>query len=81
MVTDTEGIVLRQVKALGGRRMILLLSLIHILALKRGETTIAPTHLLNMETGEYNVSYIRELFPDTKMALIKGCLLYTSRCV
>lgn len=25
-----------------------------------------------MGTGEYNVSYIRELFPDTKMALIKG---------
>lgn len=43
-----------------------------LLALQRGETTIAPTHLLNMETGEYNVSYIRELFPGRKMALIKG---------
>lgn len=47
-------------------------SMAGLMALKRGETTIAPTHLLNMETGEYNVSYIRELFPDTKMALIKG---------
>ncbi|MFR2965132.1 MAG: hypothetical protein ACLTK0_01285 [Anaerovoracaceae bacterium] len=26
MITDTEGVVLRQVKALGGRRMILLFS-------------------------------------------------------
>lgn len=43
-----------------------------LMALKRGETTIAPTHLLNMETGEYNVSYIKELFPCRKMALIKG---------
>ena len=47
-------------------------SMAGLMALKRGETTIAPTHLLNMETGGYNVSYIRELFPDTKMALIKG---------
>lgn len=43
-----------------------------LMALKRGETTIAPTHLLDMETGEYNVSYIKNLFPDKKMALIKG---------
>ena len=43
-----------------------------LMALKRGETTIAPTHLLDMETGEYNISYIKNLFPDKKMALIKG---------
>lgn len=43
-----------------------------LMALKRGETIIAPTHLLDMETGEYNVSYIKNLFPDKKMALIKG---------
>lgn len=43
-----------------------------LIALKRGETIIAPTHLLDMETGEYNVSYIKKLFPDKKMALIKG---------
>jgi len=43
-----------------------------LMALKRGETIIAPTHLLDMETGEYNISYIKNLFPDKKMALIKG---------
>lgn len=43
-----------------------------LMALKRGETIIAPTHLLDMDTGEYNVSYIKNIFPDKKMALIKG---------
>lgn len=43
-----------------------------LMALKSGETVIAPTHLLDMETGEYNISYIKKLFPDEKMALIKG---------
>lgn len=43
-----------------------------LMALKRGETIIAPTHLLDMDSGEYNVSYIKNIFPDKKMALIKG---------
>lgn len=47
-------------------------SLAGLMALKRRETVIAPTHLLDMETGEYNVSYIKNLFPHKKMALIKG---------
>lgn len=43
-----------------------------LMALSRGETVIAPTHLLDEETGEYNVSYIEKIFPGEKMALIKG---------
>lgn len=43
-----------------------------ILAMKRGECHIAPIHLLDLETGEYNISYIRKYFPGEKMALIKG---------
>ncbi|MCL1848978.1 MAG: molybdopterin biosynthesis protein, partial [Clostridiales bacterium] len=43
-----------------------------LLALKNGETHIAPTHLLDEETGGYNVEAIKELFPGKKMALIKG---------
>ena len=43
-----------------------------LMALKRGEAHLAPTHLLNEGTGEYNISYIKRLFPDRKMALIKG---------
>ena len=43
-----------------------------ILAMKRGECHIAPIHLLDLETGEYNVPYIKKYFPEQKMALIKG---------
>ncbi len=42
-----------------------------IMALKRGEAHIAPIHLLDEETGEYNVSYLKNLFQEP-MALIKG---------
>ena len=43
-----------------------------ILAMKRGECHIAPIHLLDLETGEYNISYVERYFPGQKMALIKG---------
>lgn len=42
-----------------------------IMALKRGEAHIAPVHLLDEETGEYNVPYIRKMFEEP-MAIIKG---------
>ena len=41
-----------------------------LLALKRGEAHLAGTHLLDEETGEYNVSYIRKLLPATKVILV-----------
>ena len=41
-----------------------------LLALKRGEAHLAGTHLLDEETGEYNISYIRKMLPDTKIALV-----------
>lgn len=47
-------------------------SMAGLMALQRNETTIAPTHLLDMETGEYNVSYLKQIFPGEEMALIKG---------
>ncbi|MCF6466092.1 molybdopterin biosynthesis protein [Clostridium sp. Cult2] len=43
-----------------------------ILAMKRGECHIAPIHLLDMETGEYNISYVKKYFTGQKMAIIKG---------
>ena len=43
-----------------------------ILAMKRGECHIAPIHLLDMDTGEYNIPYIKRYFPGQKMAIIKG---------
>lgn len=43
-----------------------------LMALKRGETIIAPTHLLDEKTGEYNVDILKELFKDEKVSLIKG---------
>jgi len=41
-----------------------------LMALKRHEAHIAGTHLLDEETGEYNISYIKRLLPDRKIALI-----------
>ncbi|MCL2856742.1 MAG: molybdopterin biosynthesis protein [Oscillospiraceae bacterium] len=43
-----------------------------LLALKNGEAHIAPFHLLDEETGEYNSPTLRKLFSGQKMALIKG---------
>lgn len=42
-----------------------------LMALKTGETHIAPTHLLDMETGEYNSSYLKKYLPNKKICLIK----------
>ena len=42
-----------------------------LIALKRGEAHIAPIHMLNEETGIYNVSYIEKMFREP-VALIKG---------
>ena len=43
-----------------------------LMALRRGETHITPTHLLDEETGVYNESYIKTLFPNEEMLLVKG---------
>ncbi|MFA9422224.1 MAG: molybdopterin biosynthesis protein [Sedimentibacter sp.] len=42
-----------------------------LMALKTGETHMAPTHLLDMETGEYNVSYLKKYLPNKKIYLVK----------
>jgi putative molybdopterin biosynthesis protein len=41
-----------------------------LMALKRGEAHLAGTHLLDEETGEYNVSFIKRLLSDKKIVLI-----------
>lgn len=43
-----------------------------IMALKNEETHIAPIHLLDMESGEYNISYIHKYLKDKNIALVKG---------
>jgi len=43
-----------------------------LMALRRGEAHIAPTHLLDEETGEYNLPYIERMFAGRPMALIRG---------
>lgn len=45
-------------------------SLSGLVSLKRGECHLAGAHLLKPETGEYNISYINDLFKNEKMALI-----------
>ena len=42
-----------------------------LMALRRGEAHIAPIHLLDEATGEYNIPYIRKMFSEP-MAVIKG---------
>ncbi|MEW6067492.1 MAG: molybdopterin biosynthesis protein [Nitrospirota bacterium] len=41
-----------------------------LIALKRSEAHIAGTHLLDEETGEYNIPFIKKLLPDKKILLI-----------
>ena len=43
-----------------------------LMALKRGETIIAPTHLLDENDGTYNVNILKEIFGEGKVSLIKG---------
>ena len=41
-----------------------------LLALARGEAHFAGSHLLDEETGEYNVAYIRRLLPGIRIVLM-----------
>ncbi|WP_315118341.1 molybdopterin biosynthesis protein [uncultured Clostridium sp.] len=43
-----------------------------VMSLKNEETHIAPIHLLDMDTGKYNASYIEKYLKDKNIALIKG---------
>jgi putative molybdopterin biosynthesis protein len=41
-----------------------------LLALGRGEAHLAGSHLLDEDTGEYNVGYIRRLLPQTEVVIL-----------
>ena len=41
-----------------------------LLAIRRGETHVAGSHLLDEETGEYNVSYIDRYIPGKQVVLV-----------
>ncbi|MTI55543.1 molybdopterin biosynthesis protein [Geosporobacter ferrireducens] len=43
-----------------------------IMAIKRGEAHLAPIHLLDEKTGQYNISFIQRYLPAVDMKLIKG---------
>jgi putative molybdopterin biosynthesis protein len=43
-----------------------------VMALKRGEAHIAPIHLLDEETGEYNKVYIDKYLAKENVVLVKG---------
>lgn len=42
-----------------------------LVALRRGEAHLAGSHLLDPDTGEYNVSYIQRYLPDTPVVLVQ----------
>ena len=41
-----------------------------LIALRRGEAHLAGSHLLNPETGEYNISYIRQYLPNIPVRVV-----------
>ncbi|CAG0991236.1 molybdopterin molybdotransferase,K07219; putative molybdopterin biosynthesis protein [Anaerolineales bacterium] len=41
-----------------------------LVALRRGEAHLAGSHLLNPETGEYNISYIRQYMPNIPVKVV-----------
>lgn len=43
-----------------------------IMAIKKGETHIAPVHLLDDKTGVYNESFIRKYLNSSEVVLLKG---------
>jgi putative molybdopterin biosynthesis protein len=43
-----------------------------LMALKNGEAHLAPIHLLDEETGVYNIPVIKKMFSARQMVLIKG---------
>jgi len=42
-----------------------------LMALRRGESHLGGTHLLDEETGEYNKSYVKRYFPEGGVRLIR----------
>lgn len=42
-----------------------------VMAIKRGEATMGGVHLLDPDTGEYNISYIKRYFPDGGASLLR----------
>lgn len=43
-----------------------------IMAIRRGETHVAPTHLLDEGTGTYNLSFVRKYLKGEAVVLLKG---------
>lgn len=41
-----------------------------LVALRRGEAHLAGSHLLNPDTGEYNISYIRQYMPNIPVKVV-----------
>ena len=41
-----------------------------LVALRRGEAHLAGSHLLDPETGDYNVSYVRRYLPEREVVLV-----------
>lgn len=42
-----------------------------LVALRRGEAHLAGAHLLDPQTGEFNIPYIRQYLPDTPVTLVE----------
>jgi putative molybdopterin biosynthesis protein len=47
-----------------------------IMAVRRGETHIAPTHLLDEKTGTYNIPFVNKYLKGQDLVLLKGIIRY-----
>src|SRR5512135_2553894 len=45
-------------------------SLAGLIALKNGNCSVAASHLLDLETGEYNDSFIKKHFPELRVVIL-----------
>lgn len=43
-----------------------------IISMRKKEAHLAPVHLLDEETGQYNISYVKRYIPNESMVIIKG---------
>ncbi len=52
-----------------------------LMAIRRGEAHLAGTHLLDEESGEYNVPFIKRFLPDTPVVLVNLVYRQQGLCV
>lgn len=61
LISDSIALTSSHVGSMGG-----------VMALRRGECHLSPIHLLDEESGVYNIPTVKRYFPNREMVIIKG---------